>query len=100
MLVKFKLNLFRDIYYRFKTKNKIINHLLYGFLFWIEEHFIDWKVNRTLDKAIAPLTPPDPSLPQPIYSEELDGPTPLGGEMRLTASWQESDDSISPGVSD
>lgn len=28
----------------------------------------------------------------PVFSEELEGKTPLGGSMNLTAPWHENDD--------
>ena len=84
MYSKFKLNQFRTFYRSLKTNNKAIDFLIYAFLFWLEEIFIDYKVFAALERALDPIDIPPPSLPKPVYTEELDGDTPLGGEMRLS----------------
>jgi len=62
--------------------------LVFGFLVWVEEKFIDYRVTTTVDKAIAEYEretgDPVPVLPPPVYSETG---SDFFDEMRLTASW-------------
>jgi hypothetical protein len=61
--------------------------LLLGFLVWIEERFIQQRVTRTVDEAIAEyekIDPPTASVPPPVYSETG---SDFFDEMRLTAPW-------------
>ena len=55
---------------------------------WLH-HWIDVKTAVTMDdvdRQIEKLVE-DPCIPEFIVSEELDGETPLGGEMRSRAPW-------------
>jgi len=61
--------------------------LLLGFLVWVEEKFIQQRVTRTVDAAIAEyeeIDPPEVVIPPPVYSETG---TDFFDEMRLTAPW-------------
>ena len=61
--------------------------LLLGFLVWVEERFIQQRVTRTVDAAIAEyekIDPPTVVIPPPVYSETG---SDFFDEMRLTASW-------------
>ena len=62
--------------------------LVFGFLVWVEEKFIDYRVTTTVDKAIAEYEKetgdPVPVLPPPVYSETG---SDFFDEMRLTAPW-------------
>ena len=83
-LPKLRLNSTRDLYHNLKTRSKIINFLIYGFIYWIEESVIDYKVKSSIDVALiryksqlpeasqSPWSPPevtetyeDPDLPLP-----------------------------------
>jgi len=61
--------------------------LLLGFLVWVEEKFIQQRVTRTVDAAIAEyeeIDPPEVVIPPPVYSETG---SDFFDEMRLTAPW-------------
>ena len=53
------------------------------------------RIDREIDGAIADyndmVESPEPEI-TPIFSEEKDGTTPLGGEMRLRAPWLKNKD--------
>ena len=56
---------------------------------WFEA-WIDYKIQKSmsdLDQQIEDLTV-NPQIKDPIY-QEIDGETPLGGEMRLKSDWVE-----------
>jgi len=62
--------------------------LLLGFLVWVEEKFIQYRVVVTVDEAIKEYetlhSPPDVAVPPPVYSETG---SDFFDEMRLTAPW-------------
>jgi hypothetical protein len=62
--------------------------LLLGFLVWVEEKFIDYRVTTTVDEAIEEYetlhSPPKVVIPPPVYSETG---SDFFDEMRLTAPW-------------
>ena len=62
--------------------------LLLGFLVWVEERFIDYRVTTTVDEAIKTYetlhSPPEVVIPPPVYSETG---SDFFDEMRLTAPW-------------
>jgi len=61
--------------------------LLLGFLVWVEEKFIQQRVTKTVDAAIAEyeeIDPPEVVIPPPVYSETG---SDFFDEMRLTAPW-------------
>jgi len=66
------------------------DHLLLGLLVWLEDKFIDLRVEAELDSAIEEYKKIEPSLPDyvtPVYTETFsEGSTSLP-EMRLTAPW-------------
>ena len=50
---RLKLNTFRRIYKSLKTPWKPINWLILGYLIGLEEQYIHFKTEQTVDKAIA-----------------------------------------------
>ena len=79
----------------FKTLHKALTRnmppwfsfLVFGFLVWVEEKFIDYRVTTTVDAAIAEyerVDPPTVVIPPPVYSETG---SDFFDEMRLTAPW-------------
>ena len=61
--------------------------LVFGFLVWVEEKFIDYRVTTTVDAAIEEyerVDPPTVVIPPPVYSETG---SDFFDEMRLTAPW-------------
>lgn len=54
------------------------------------EELLNRRITRDVDEAIREYNKAvgeEPAIPPPIYSEETEGDTLLGGEMRLTAPW-------------
>ena len=80
---KLRLNEFKTLYKTWKRGIPWWNHLLLGVLMWLEEHFINLKIESTVDNAIDDYNQVDTTptgVPPPIYSE-------TDGEMRLTAPY-------------
>ena len=58
------------------------------------DYWVDYKTCLTMqdvDRQIEELREPS-GVDAPIYTETVEGETALGGEMRLTAPWHETDD--------
>ena len=69
MKIKFRLNEFRDIARWLDRKLPgPLAFILKGWLWGLEERYIDAKVDAALEKAIAPHRPPEPSLTAPTYT--------------------------------
>ena len=69
MKVKFRLNEFRDVAkWLDKQLPMPLAFFLKGWLWGLEERYIDAKVSSALDKAIAPHKPPQPTLTAPTYT--------------------------------
>ena len=62
--------------------------LVFGFLVWVEEKFIQQRVTNTVSEAIEEYetlhSPPEVVIPPPVYSETG---SDFFDEMRLTAPW-------------
>lgn len=46
-----KLEIFKRIFYACKTSNAAINFLIFSFLYWLEQHYIDYKTKTAIDVA-------------------------------------------------
>jgi hypothetical protein len=88
----------------FKTLHKALTRkmppwfsfLVFGFLVWVEEKFIDYRVTATVDEAIKEyerVDPPEVVVPPPVYSETG---TDFFDEMRLTAPWVDQEGPSKP----
>ena len=71
MKIKFRLNEFRDV------ARWLVVHLpaplaffLKGWLWSLEDRYIDAKVSSAVEKGIAPFVPPDPVVEPPRYLSE------------------------------
>lgn len=77
MKIEFRLNKFRDIAkWLDKHLPMPLAFILKGYLYGLEDLWIDAKVQSSVDKAIAPLKPSEPSLVAPeTWSEpsEVEG---------------------------
>jgi hypothetical protein len=86
-----KLEDFKVLYRSFRRGIPWIDHLLLGFLVWLEGLVIEARVKETVDQAIEKyelVDPVDVSLPDPVYTE-VDSPTSqLLPEMRLQSPWR------------
>ena len=69
MKIKFRLNEFRDIArWLDKKLPKPLAFFLKGWLYGLEELYINTKVSSAVEKAIAPHKPPEPSLTAPTFT--------------------------------
>jgi hypothetical protein len=87
-----KLNETRAVYQALKRSVVIWDHLLLGFLVWVETYLIQWRITAAVDEAIDTYetlhSPPEVRLPEPVYTE-VDSPTSeLLPEMRLQSPWR------------
>jgi hypothetical protein len=71
-------------------QNKLLQQIHENwFKFWVE-----WKTELTMrdvDKQIEEMFL-EPEVDPPVFSEELEGETPLGGKLELRAPWLDEDD--------
>jgi hypothetical protein len=93
---KLRLNEFKILYKGWRKGILWWDHLLLGLLVWLEDKFIDYRVEITVDEAVKKyheeMDKVDPVIPPPIYTETLsEGSTSLP-EMRLTAPWYKEAD--------
>ena len=87
---KLRLNEFKDLYKQLKRGIPWWDHLLFGVLMWLEEHFINLKVESTVDNAIDDYNQVDTTptgVPPPVYSETPSETSSNLPEMRLTAPY-------------
>ena len=85
-----RLNEFKALYKAWKTKIPWVDHVLLGFLVWVEEKLIDNRVRVEVDEAIKEyqsLQEPLPDCVTPVYTEKLSDTSTRLPEMRLTAPW-------------
>ena len=69
MEIKFRLNEFRDVAKWLDKKLPMpLAFILKGWLWGLEERYIDAKVSSAVDKAIAPHKPPEPTLTAPTFT--------------------------------
>ena len=47
---------------------------------------LDGRIKRDVDDALKDITPEDPEI-ESVFTEEKEGETPLGGEMRIRGKW-------------
>lgn len=88
---KLRLPEFKNLYQAFRRGIPWVDHLILGFLFYLEEYLLNARIEDEVSKAVEEyekIDPPVVSLPQPIYTE-VDSPTSeLLPEMRLQAPWR------------
>jgi len=83
-----KLNEFKALYKTWKTKIPWVDHLLLGFLVWLEEKLIDNRVKVEVDEAIKEYQSLHVEEPvAPVYTEKPSETSTRPPEMRLTAPW-------------
>lgn len=70
-------------------KNKKLNDYILA-----DGKWLDARIERDVDSAIEDYisSQPDVTIDSPTFSEELDGETLLGGEMRLTAPYHDENE--------
>ncbi len=71
MEIKFRLNEFRDVAKWLDKKLPMpLAFFLKGWLWGLEERYIDAKVSAAVEKGIAPFVPPEPVVEPPTYHSE------------------------------
>ena len=95
---KLRLNEFKAVYKALETGTVWIDHLLLGFLYYLESKLIDNRVKNEVDKAVEEVVlPPLPDMVTPVYRETPSKTSTRLPEMRLTAPWYVSpDDTVEP----
>jgi hypothetical protein len=93
---KLKLNTFKGIYDTCKTPNPIINFLIFSFLYWLEERYIDYKTKVAIDIAEQQyhreMDEIEKDWKEAAIITETKSPTSeLLPEMRIRAPWVEDD---------
>jgi hypothetical protein len=87
---KLRLNEFRALFKVWKRNIPWIDHLLLGFLVWIETKLIDNRTFVELEEALKEwedIVPPPPDYVTPVYTEKPSDTSTSLPEMRLTAPW-------------
>ena len=88
---RLKLNEFKALYEALETGTVWIDHLLLGFLLYLERKFIDLRVKNKVDEAIKEYETlhevPMPDMVSPVYTEKPSETSTRLPEMRLTAPW-------------
>lgn len=93
---KLKLNVFKGIYDTCKTPNPVLNFLIFSFLFWLEERYIEYKTKVAIDIAEeefhAEMDRQELDWKEAAIITEVKSPTSeLLPEMRIRAPWVEGD---------
>lgn len=103
---KLRLNEFKAAYEALETGTVWIDHLLLGFLYYLESKLIDNRVKNEVDQAVEEVVkraselplPPLPDMVTPVYTEKPSETSTSLPEMRLTAPWYVSpDDTVEDG---
>ena len=69
--IKFRLNEFKQIDRWIRSKfPPPIAFILRGYLYGLEDLWIEAKVRSSVDRAIAPVAPPEPVIEPPTYYTE------------------------------
>ena len=83
-----KLEEFRTLYRYYRRYIRVFDHLLLGFLVWIESKVIVQRTDNAVDQALEEYkVPPMPDMVTPIYTEKASETSTRLPEMRLTAPW-------------
>ena len=95
---RLRLNEFKAVYEALETGTVWIDHLLLGFLYWLESKVINVRVQNEVDKAVEEAVLPRlPDMVTPLYTETPSETSTSLPEMRLTAPWYVSpDDTVEP----
>lgn len=87
---KLRLEEFKILFSQLKRGIPWLDHLLLGFLWWLEEKVIDSRIHNEVTQAIEEyeqIDSPVVSLPDPVYTEKPSETSTSLPEMRLTAPW-------------
>lgn len=93
---KLKLESFRDLYQACKTPVPAINFIIFSFIFWLEEQYIDYKTKVAIDEAVIDYhhemdkQEKDWKEAAVITETKSETSTQLP-ELRITAPWVETD---------
>jgi hypothetical protein len=93
---RLKLNTFKGIYDTCKTPNPVLNFLIFSFLFWLEERYIENKTKIAIDIAEKEFhTEMDRReldwKESAVITESKSPTSELLPEMRIRAHWVEPD---------
>ena len=96
MIIKFRLNEFRDIAkWLDKKLPGPLSFFLKGWLYGLETRYIDAKTSAAIEKGIAPHIPSDPLIEPPSYHSEpsdVDGLDVIGYTYEFTRTRDKNQD--------
>ena len=96
MIIKFRLNEFRDIAkWLDKKLPAALSFFLKGWLYGLETAYIDAKTSAAIEKGIAPHIPNDPIVEPPSYHSEpsdVEGLDVIGYTYEFTRTRDENQD--------
>ena len=96
MIIKFRLNEFRDIAkWLDKKLPAALSFFLKGWLYGLETAYIDAKTSAAIEKGIAPHIPNDPIVEPPSYHSEpsdVDGLDVIGYTYEFTRTRDKNQD--------
>jgi hypothetical protein len=98
---KLRLNEFKTLRKAWSRGIPWWDHLVFAFLWWLEEKIINYRIKTEVDKAVESVEMPVQDYITPVYTE-TPGEGLLGfPEMRLSAPWYEGgEDGVKPAVTD
>lgn len=88
---KLRLEEFKSLYKSLRRGIPWLDHLILGFLFYLEEHLLNVRIENEVSKAVEEyeqVDPPVVSLPEPVFTEIKSPTSDLLPEMRLQAPWR------------
>ena len=96
MIIKFRLNVFRDIAkWLDKKLPGPLSFFLKGWLYGLETRYIDAKTSAAIEEGIAPHIPNDPLIEPPSYHSEpsdVDGLDVIGYTYEFTRTRDKNQD--------
>lgn len=87
---KLRLEEFKILFSMLRRRTPWVDHLLLGFLWWLEEKVIDSRITNEVTQAIeeyGQIDSPVVSMVEPVYTEKPSETSTSLPEMRLTAPW-------------
>ena len=88
--ITFKLNEFKKIARWIDKKFSLpIAFILKGWLWKLEDYYINYKIKKEVDDAITPFVPPDPVVVPPTYHTEASEVEGLD-TISISGTWDRS----------
>jgi hypothetical protein len=83
-----RLNEFKELYRQLKTGVPWLDFLILGGLVWLEDKYIQIRVESTVDQALEEVKlPPMPDYVSPVITEKPSETSTSLPELRITTPW-------------